>query len=448
MHTLLLTQIVPYPPDSGPKIKTWHVIRYLAGHGHKVTLVSFARQDEEKYVNKLREVCSEVYTITMRRSRLADIFYWLYSHITGRPFLIERDNIPAMHSLVERLLAEKEIDIIHADQLTMGQFALGPSWLVSKQRALSRNGNHPKNIQLNHDILVTREPTLIFDAHNAVWTILERMRQTAAWYLKPIIALEASRVKRYEGEIIRKFDFTLTVTETDQRALYEAMNFAHKGKTSTVSSIKVIPITVDTEKLVPIHRKHGSRNILTIGTLHYPPNADGIRWFLREVFPLVCQNIPEVTVTVVGKNPPQDLVRLAQQSSGSISFTGYVADLTYLLEQAALMVVPVRAGGGMRVRILEGFARAMPMVTTTMGLEGIQAHPDEDILVQDTPSEFAESVIKLLRDEFIQSKLATNGRHLAEQFYDWKIALKELDAIYPVIEKQGSELEAKVDESH
>ena len=110
--------------------------------------------------------------------------------------------------------------------------------------------------------------------------------------------------------------------------------------------------------------------------------------------------------------------------------TGYVQDLTPHLEKATLMVIAVRAGGGMRVRILEAFARGMPVVTTTVGLEGIEARPGEDILVEDTPEEFAEAVLRLMEDPGLGSRLAKKGRLLVERSYDWQVVLTKMDEIY------------------
>ena len=116
--------------------------------------------------------------------------------------------------------------------------------------------------------------------------------------------------------------------------------------------------------------------------------------------------------------------------------TGYVDDLTPYMEAAALMVVPVRAGSGMRVRLLEAFARAMPAVTTTIGLEGIHATHDKEILVADDEHSFANATLQLLKDPALQEKLATNGRILAEQKYDWRAVLKQMDAVYNQAEKE------------
>lgn len=404
MRLLFLTQIIPYPPDSGPRIKTWHVLRYLAQNGHRVTLASYVRPDEEAYVPALKQVCEQIYTVPMQRSRARDVYYLLRSFLSGRPFLIERDDLPKMRFLVNRLLREETFDYALADQLTMTQFLL--------------NGKRGE------------KPRIIFDAHNAVWTIVERMQHSVPWFLKPVTRIEAGRVKRYEGILTREFDYTLAVTEIDRQYLLEAVQkMDDSAAVACAEKIRVIPISIDTQLLQPIHRKPGSKNILTLGTLHYPPNADGIRWFIQEVFPRIRREEPQVNLVIVGKNPPRDFIHFAAENPQNVKVTGYVPDLKPYLEDAALLVIPVRAGSGMRVRILEALAEGMPIVTTTIGLEGIEAVPGEDLLVADTPTDFAEAVLNLLQNTALQEKLAHNSRRLAEARYDWRVVLKKLDEV-------------------
>lgn len=433
MNILFLTQIIPYPPDAGPRVKTWHVLRYLAGLGHHITLASFIRAEEEPYVPAVREVCKEVYTVPIQRSRPADVRYWLRSNLTGRPFLIERDDLTGMRALVERLLAAGSVDAIHADQLTMTQFAFPPRGISPAQprsQPMGTNGSNGSHAARSW-------PVTIFDAHNAVWTIVERMRQNAVLPLKPLAGLETQRVKRYEGMIVQNFDHTLAVTEPDRQSLLQAVAaFTHGAPQPRPPRVTVVPIAVDSAGLPAIARQPGSTNLMTLGTLHYPPNADGIRWFLQEVFPLVRQQVSQATLTIVGKNPPRDFLEAASSQPQSLTVTGYVTDLVPFIQQAALMVVPVRAGGGMRVRILEAFARAMPVVTTTVGLEGIDARPGEDVLVADTPQDFASAVVRLLGDAGLQARLAANGRRLAESRYDWQVVLKTMGEMYQSIETE------------
>lgn len=402
-----MSQIVPFPPDAGPKVKTYHVIRALVGQGHSVTLVSFVRPEEVRQIPALQEICDAVHAVPIHRSRMADVGYMARSYLTGRPFLIERDDLRPMQEMVNKLVKEDDFQFIHADQLTMVQFAI---------RGAAAFPN--------------KKPKVIFDAHNAVWTIVERMKENAHLFLKPILAVEAKRVKQYEGALLRAVDHVLAVTEIDRNLLEEAMHFSKAKDHDRVSPITVIPIAVDTQKLKPVNRRVGSKNIVTLGTLHYPPNADGIRWFFNEVFPQVQRRIPEATLTIIGKNPPQDFIELAESAPGTIKVTGYVEDLVPYLEESALMVVPVRAGGGMRVRILEAFAYAMPVVTTTVGLEGIHGTPDHDVLLADTPADFANRTIELLENASLQEKLSTNGRDLATGKYDWQAVLSAMKPIY------------------
>lgn len=406
MHILFLTQILPYPPDSGPKVKTWHVLKYLAQSGHKITLASFIRPEEEPFIGTVREICSQVHVVPIKRSRIADIGYLLRSQLSRRPFLIERDDIPAMRSLVKRIVDTEQVDMIHADQLTMTQFAV--------PFAHHSNG----------------KPALVFDAHNAVWTIVRRLNETLPFYYRLPLVFEAGRIKKYEAMIVAEFQNTLAVAEPDREALTKAVRENYPEKTVSELPITVIPIAVDTKKLQPVARQSDELIILTMGTLYYPPNADGIRWFMQDVFPLVQRALPNVKLTVVGKNPPKDFLQAAEGSNGRIVMTGYIPELDPYFAASTMMVIPVRAGGGMRVRILEAFARAMPVVTTTVGLEGIEAKPGSDVLVADLPEDFSRSVVELLTNKDLQDKLSINGRRLAEQKYDWQVVLSKMDKIY------------------
>jgi glycosyltransferase involved in cell wall biosynthesis len=253
------------------------------------------------------------------------------------------------------------------------------------------------------------------------------MKENAPFYLKLPLGMETRRIKSYEGMIVRDFDVTLAVTEPDRLALLEAL---HQNGSNGYVPIPVIPIAVDTHQIQPVERVENSLNILTMGTLYYPPNADGIRWFIQQVFPLVRQKLPDAKLIIVGKNPPKDFLKLAAVETSGIVTTGFVPELDPYFAESAVTVVPVRAGGGMRVRILEAFARAAPVVTTTVGLEGIDACPGEDVLVADSPGDFAGSVITLLQDREFQQKLSTNGRRLVEKKYDWQAVLGELDRVY------------------
>jgi glycosyltransferase involved in cell wall biosynthesis len=403
MNILFLTQFLPYPPNSGPKIKTWHVLRYLSQYGHQTTLISFIRPEEISYIEAVKQVCSAVHTVPINRSRFSDLSYLIRSQFTGRPFLVERDDIAEIRYLIDCIISSKSIDVIHAHQLSMAQFALP----YAKRDC--------------------GKPGLVFDAHNAIWTITHRMKQNAPAYLRLPLMIETKRIKRYEAEIVREFNATLAVTESDRQALIRAME---NDGSVPAATITVLPIPVDTLEIQPVKRQVNPLNILTMGTFSYPPGADEIRWFVEEIFPLIRSKLPNVKLTILGTDPPQDLLELSKGPRSGIVVPGFVPELEPYYAESALVVIPGRVAGGTHIQILEAFARAMPVVTTTVGLEGIQAIPGKDVMVADNAPDFAKAVILLIKDTELQTQLSKNGRCLAEARYDWHVILKDLDRVY------------------
>lgn len=399
MRVLLLTLIVPFPPDSGPKVKTYNLLQYLAQH-YDVTLVSLVRSEQERaYAESLRPLCEEVYTVPFTRSRLRDAFYLARSALTGESFIISRDACAALEQLLASLTSRTYYDIIHADQLNMARFARG---LPGGARVL--------------------------DQHNAVWTIVQRMAQNTTLLPKRIfLDLEARRIMRYEAEVCVGFDAVMAVSEPDRWALDLAIA-SHGGDPQDMRSA-VIPIAVDTGSEPVVVRASAPRTILSMATMFWPPNVDGVLWFAREVFPLVKREIPDARFAVVGARPPQRVRHLAVEDP-SIEVTGYVEDPRPYLEASAALIVPVRAGGGMRVKILEALARGIPIVSTTIGYEGIDLTPGEHLLAGNTPAAFAAAVVRLLRDPELGRRLAAEGRAFAERTYDWRVVNGQVDSVY------------------
>lgn len=402
MRILFLTQVLPYPPNAGPRIKTWNVLRFLAERGHQVTLVSYVRPEEREYIPYVERHVHRLVTVPIQRSKWADARAALLSLAKNRPFLVERDDQPEMRRSVALEIASGQMDAIHADQVTMTQFAFGFPGLFR-----------------------------VFDAHNATWAIIDGARAGQASWLRPFLAVETRAMRRYEGRVLNSFDVTLAVTEADHRDLKCAVTSGGGTKASGRSRIEVIPITVDTERLRPRESVPETCEILAYGSMHYAPNAEGIAWFMEKVLPMVLAEIPVARMKVVGKSPPQRIRKLAGSAGGSIEVTGYVDDLEPYFSQASVVVVPVLSGSGMRVRILEAMARGMPIVTTSLGAQGIAVDDGKSALIADQPGEFAAAVVRLLRDQQLQTSLATNGRKLAVDRYHWATALKPLDDIYP-----------------
>jgi glycosyltransferase involved in cell wall biosynthesis len=152
-------------------------------------------------------------------------------------------------------------------------------------------------------------------------------------------------------------------------------------------------------------------------------------WFIREVYPYIRAKRPGVIFDVVGARPPQELLNLSGNSTG-VNVTGYVEDPTRYLQQAGVMIVPLRAGGGMRVKILNALAQGLPIVSTSLGCEGIAVTSGQHILVADSPHDFAEAVLRVLDQPEFAAQLGRNGRRLAEQQYDYRQVCRPIEAIY------------------
>ena len=412
MRILFLSQIVPWPLDAGPKIKSWNVLRHLKEAGHEVWFVSFVRAEEEKHIPKVKELLDHAWFVPLKRSRINDFFFLAKSRFTGYPFLVERDQLPEMHELVKRLLAENHFDIFHADQVTMTQFFNFP---VAHNRG---GGDLPKRV---------------FDAHNATWKILERTANESRGPIKWLYRDEMRRLQQFEKKIIVDFDHTFTVSEIDKSSFLEIL----EDPRAVSKKITSIPIGINSRSYEASGNGSPDRpnQIVTLGSLNYPPNADGIRWFMREVYPLVLQKIPDAFLWVIGKNPPSDFFEYEKECADHLKVTGYVDDLTPYFDQASLAVIPVKVGGGMRVRILECFARGVPVITTTIGAEGIDVADGQNIFIEDEEEKFAQRIVEVLATEPLRSKVVLNAKNLVMEKYDWSVVLKELERVYSELVK-------------
>jgi polysaccharide biosynthesis protein PslH len=273
MRVLLLTQVLPYPPDSGPKVKTWNVIKYLAKH-HDVTLVSFVRGDQAASVRELEKFCREVHTVPLERGIFKDFRYLAESFLRNQPFLMVRDQRREMEQLIDQLSVKTDYDVVHADQLNMAQYAAR----VTGARQ-------------------------VLDAHNALWLLYKRLWMTMGsgpkkWLLKRDWRL----LKKYEGQVCKDFHAVLAVSEEDRKALEEAAGQS--------LNITVIPIAIDTDEITPVDFKLQGNRIIHIGTMFWPPNIDGIIWFLQDVLPKVRESRPDAIFDIVGANPPQEIISI------------------------------------------------------------------------------------------------------------------------------------------
>jgi len=193
--------------------------------------------------------------------------------------------------------------------------------------------------------------------------------------------------------------------------------------------ITVIPIAANPRDRKPVPRRPDAKNILSVGSMFYPPNVDGTLWFVEAVYPRIKLGLPDAHLCLVGNRPAPDIRRLAQKDPG-IEVTGYVPDLQPYLERSAVLIAPLRFGSGMRVKILDALTWGMPIVSTSLGCQGIAATSGENILIADEADDFADKVVQVIRNRELADHLATNGRRLIEEQYDWQTVYQKLDEVY------------------
>ena len=162
--------------------------------------------------------------------------------------------------------------------------------------------------------------------------------------------------------------------------------------------------------------------------MFWPPNVEGVLWFWENVWPQVRKRAPQATLTLIGKNPTERIQALA--ADPNVEVLGYVPDLTPYLEETAAFIVPLHAAGGMRVKIIDAWSWGLPIVSTTIGAEGIEIQDGENILIADSPAGFADAVVRLLEDTQFQAQLASNGRSWVEDHYDWRSVYGQWDQVY------------------
>jgi len=389
MRILFLTSEVPYPARSGGTIKSISVLQHMQ-HNHDIHVLCFRREPLSPEQKAWTVEDGPVVTVPLRRSRSA--WNLLRSYGAGVPMSVLRNRSRRMSRVAAERLASGGFDAAFADGWLMAQY-----------------------------VPATFPGLRVLHEHNAEHVMWQRQADLEKSFARrALIRLEHKRVRSYESAIVRRFDVVFAVSEEDRRALEELG--------TRPGAVRLLP-NVPQEGLLerPPLRPPAHPDLLFLGSLGWPPNAEGLRRFLRSGFPALRSRRPDVRLILAGAGAPTWLERLASKTAG-VEYAGAVTDPEPLYRGARAFVDVGVGGSGTRVKVLNAMARGLPVVSLQWGVEGLGAVPGEHALVGGDEAELLDLLGEVLDDDVRWRSLSEGGRRLVRERYVPEIAFASLDA--------------------
>ena len=411
MNILWLNAGLLLPLDKGGKLRTWHVMRHLASR-HDITYLSFsdpAQTVEER--EGMRAVCAHLQTIprTDPAKGTAGFFLDAARYVIDRvPYAVAKYRSAAFKNTLRQLLDERRFDAIVCDFL-------------------------PPVVNLPERLPC---PSILF-THNVEAEIWRRHAENARGPIaRTLLAQQWRRMLRFEREALARFDLVLAVSEAD------AQTFQRLYPGALKTPAHVVQTGVDTTYFAPPsspaeaapHRGTTSgqdetgrrRNHLVFtGSMDWLPNEDGMLYFVREILPRIREAEPDATLSIIGRAPTPAVKRLADEAG--IEVTGRVDDVRPHIAAGAVYIVPLRIGGGTRLKIFEAMAMGKAVVSTTVGAEGLPVTSGQNVVIADEPAHFARAVVHMIRDDEARRRIETEARRLVMERYDWSAVAQDFE---------------------
>jgi glycosyltransferase involved in cell wall biosynthesis len=373
------------PVDTGGKIRSYNILRHLASRHHLTLFSIYGGQPDSAYENELRRHFA--HARFSRNSAPADgdgmfahaLHYFLRLG-SAVPYAVSKFNSPEARRALKDWLNGREFDVAVCDFLAVSD-------------------NFPKSLNT---------PTVLFQ-HNVEASLWDRQARCERNLLKKaIFTLEALKMKRHEADAIEGFHHVIAVSETDKQLMSR----------NASDNISVVPTGVDIQAFGAAGVSNVDKNLVVFtGSMDWEANIDAMRYFCAEIWPRVLSQVPDAKFCIVGRNPGPSVKRLA---SKSVEVTGTVPSVVEYLKASAVVVVPLRIGGGTRLKIFEAMAMEKAVVSTAIGAEGLEVHDGVDILLADSPSDFANRMVRLLGDAALRDSIGKAARVTASK-YDWAV---------------------------
>ncbi len=392
MNVLVVDEELPWPLDTGKRLRSYNLLQRLQRH-HAITYLCYGTPG----VVALPD-CPNVSVVVVPSPILKQQgarFYGqlLANLLSPNPYIVDRHYSRAFSQKAVSLVTEGGFDLLHCE------------WTPYTENILP---------------LLGRIPTVL-SAHNVEAQIWERYFLTEPNPAKRIyIYLQWKKLRRYEAAAARRYSAVSTVSQPDRDVFVNDYG---------CPQVQVVPNGVDERYYTPAVVPVTPGSMVFTGSMDWRPNQDGVRYFIEQVFPLIRRQTPDATFCVVGRNPPAWLSTLAEQTAG-VTVTGTVPDVRPYIARSALYLVPLRVGGGSRLKILEALAMGKTVLSTTVGAEGLTVQDGVTILLRDTPRELAATACRVLADRDEYAALGAVGRELVLRSYTWDAIAKTMAELW------------------
>ncbi len=406
MRILILTPQLPYPPRQGTALRNWGLLSGLA-RDHEIWLLSFDENPQAPPAPELRAACRQIDVFAVPERRVSQRLARLL--LSGLPDMAWRLWSPAFAARFAEWTAANRFDIVQVEGIELARYAVeaAPQLTASCVR-------------------------VVFDDHNCEYLLQRRAfetdaRQPRRWHAAAYSLVQWRRLRDFERRAMRAADATLCVSAQDAALLARLDASIHPHVI-----FNGIDMAAYAAPQSPIYHLQSPAldppALVFTGKMDFRPNVDAMMWFGREVFPLVKQAFPQVRLLIVGQRPGPRLDAL--RADPNIAITGAVDDVRPYIAQAIVYVAPLRVGGGTRFKLLEAMAMRRPIVSTTLGCEGFDVTAGRELLIGDTPADFADAVIQLLNDASLRDALARRACDFVAAGYDWRAIVPQLEDIY------------------
>ena len=395
MKLLWLNAGLLLPLDKGGKLRTWHVMRHLAAR-HDITYLSFA-DDSQTDADRagMRAVCSRLATVPRTDAAKGTSRFYMETAgylLDAAPYAVAKYRSAAYRATLADLLAAERFDAVVCDFL-------------------------PPVVNLPPRLPC---PSIVF-THNVEAEIWRRHAEQASNPVsKRLLTQQWRRMLRFEAAALARFDLTLAVSDADRRT------FDRLYPGSLTAPVHVVQTGVETDFFTPAPVAPEPAHMVFTGSMDWLPNEDGMTYFCREILPKIRESEPGATLSIIGRAPTPAVRKLGEIAG--VDVTGRVDDVRPHIAKGAVYVVPLRIGGGTRLKIFEAMSMGKAVVSTTIGAEGLPVTSGRDVEIADEPSRFAHAVVHLMRDTAARRAIETAARQLVVERYDWSAVAQDFES--------------------